>query len=123
MISFTIDGEMTDLNTYIRAERSNRFAASTIKKRETQRVAAIAKYIYKIKPAKEPVFITYKWYCKNKKKDKSNIAAFAKKCIEDGLVKAGVLSDDGWENIQGWVDEFYVDDKHPRIEIIIAEPI
>lgn len=113
-----IDGELTDLNTYINAERSNRFLAAKIKENDTLYVRAQC-YVYKLKPIKSPVRIVYAWYCKDKKKDKSNIA-FAKKFIEDGLVKAGILKNDGWNDIASYRDEFYVDKERPRIEVEIT---
>lgn len=114
----TIKGELTDLNTYITAERTNKFMGAKLKKQNTQFVyiQAIKQHIPKFKGS---VFIAYRWYCKNKKKDKSNIA-FSKKFIEDGLVLAKVLPNDGWDNIEGWSDDFYIDAKNPRVEIDIV---
>ena len=62
--------------------------------------------------------ITY--YCKDERRDKDNIAA-AKKFILDGMQKAGVIANDGWEEIEGWNERFYVDKNDPRIEINIKE--
>ena len=112
-----IPGELTDLNTYIDAERSNRYAGAKIKREMTDYVTLFAKRLkteFRI-----PVRITYRWYCKNKRKDKSNIA-FAKKFIEDGLVAAGVLKNDGWNDIEGFNDRFYIDKENPRVEVQIT---
>lgn len=116
---FTIPGELTDLNTYINAERSNRFKAAKIKKSEMEDVEG---YILtaKLKPMSTSVYITYRFYCKNKKKDKSNISAFAIKIIEDALVKMGILANDGWNDIEGFHSEFYIDKNKPRIEVEIV---
>ena len=65
------------------------------------------------------MYITFRWLCKNKKKDKDNIA-FAKKFILDGLVEAGVIKNDGWDDIEGFQDEFEIDAKNPRIEVEIV---
>jgi Holliday junction resolvase RusA-like endonuclease len=113
-----IPGELTDLNAYIAAERGNRYAGAKIKAEMTDYVAWIAKSLKT--EIRTPVRITYHWYCKNKRKDKSNIA-FAKKFIEDGLVAAGVLKNDGWNDIEGFSDEFYVDKANPRVEVEITE--
>lgn len=114
----TIKGSLTDLNTYINAERSNRFMGSTVKKNNTHAVhnAAIEQHLKKIRP---PVFFAFRWYCKDKKKDKDNIA-FAKKYIFDGLILAKVLTNDGWNDIEGWSDDFYIDVDNPRIEVEIT---
>lgn len=113
-----IDRELTDLNTYINAERSNRFIASKIKREETEYVAFCAK-VSLLEPTDRPVYMLYKWFCKNKRKDKSNIA-FARKFIEDGLVEAGILKNDGWNDIEGFQDKFFIDADRPRVEVFIV---
>jgi Holliday junction resolvase RusA-like endonuclease len=45
--------------------------------------------------------------------------AFAKKFIQDSLVRAGVLKDDGWREIESFEDVFKVDKRNPRVEIEI----
>jgi len=44
-MKLVIPGELTDLNTYINAERSNRYAGAKIKREMTDYVAWIAKEI------------------------------------------------------------------------------
>ena len=109
---------LTDLNSYIKAERSNKFLSAKIKKQNTEFVytEAIRQHVKRIRP---PVFFAFRWYCKDKKKDKDNIA-FAKKYIFDGLILAKVLANDGWNDIEGWSDDFYIDADNPRIEIDIV---
>lgn len=114
----TIQGEMTDLNTYINAERTNRFQAAKIKNNETRKVWAECMSQH-IKPYTKPVFIDYYWMCKDKRKDKSNIA-FAKKFIEDGLIQAKVIPNDGWKDIAAYQDHFFLSDD-PRVEVVIYE--
>ena len=58
---------------------------------------------------------------KNRKRDLDNISAFAHKVIQDGLVQCGLLANDGWKNIVGYSDDFYVDKDNPRIEVTIRE--
>lgn len=114
-----IPGELTDLNTYIRAMNSNRFSGNAIKQDETNRVAWLCKG-YKIKKKIEqmgpPYQIHITWYCKNQKKDLDNIS-FAKKFILDGMVKGGLIQGDGWKYINGFTEVFRVDAKNPRIEV------
>lgn len=114
-----IPGELTDLNTYINKERTNKFMAHKIKKEETEIIAMLCK-VQRLEPMESPVNILYQFYCKNKKKDKSNIAAMAIKSIEDGIVTAGVLTNDGWKDISGFQTEWYIDEKEPRIEVTIS---
>lgn len=115
MNSLILKGEFTDLNTYINKERTNRFLASSIKRDETERVWAECK-IAGLKLIKEPVFIVFEWFSPDKRKDKDNIS-FAKKSILDGLVLAKVLKDDGYNNIIGFLDIFYIDKNNPRTVI------
>ena len=69
----------------------------------------------------KPVEIKYTYFEPNKKRDLDNISAFAHKVIQDGLVKGGLLENDGWKNIVGFSDDFYIDKDNPRIEILIRE--
>lgn len=86
-----------DLNTYINAERTNRFAASKIKKDYTRIIAAEA-INEKLKKMPSPVNVYIHWFMPNRKKDKDNIS-FGIKFILDGLVEAGILKNDGWNDI------------------------
>ena len=114
-----IHGELTDLNTYINKERTNRYAGAAIKEKETLRVFWECKS-QKIKKIEYPIWVEIQWYCKNKKKDPDNIS-FSKKFILDGLRKAGVLSNDGWKQIVGFQDLFFIDSKIPRTEVYFHE--
>ncbi len=113
-----IQGELTDLNTYMKSERGNRFAGAKIKKEETERVAWEVKSQH-LEPITEyPIKIHYRWYSKDQRKDLDNIA-FAKKFVNDGLVMSGILKNDSQRFITGFTDEFYVDKDNPRVEIVI----
>lgn len=119
MIKLVIKGSLTDLNTYINAERGNRFVAAKIKKEETDLVYWECKKQKLYQVAEYPVNISFVWYCKNEKKDPDNIS-FTKKYILDGLVKAEVLQNDGFKQINSFTDSFEVDSENPRIEVFIV---
>lgn len=106
----SLDYIPTDLNTYINAERKNKFIAAKIKKEETDRI-----YFYcleqSIKPIIKPVYINFEYYTINLKKDPDNLS-FCKKFILDGLVKANVLKNDGRKQILGFNDRFFLSDKN-----------
>ena len=107
---------MTDLNTYIQAERTNRYIAAGIKKRETARVAWACKE-QQLRPVTRPlVEVIFHWYSKDARKDADNIS-FACKFIFDGLVKAKVLPDDSQKYTGSIVHHFDVDAKNPRVEV------
>lgn len=106
-ITLILDFLPTDLNRYINAFNRNRFLANNIKQTETTAVSAKCKE-QEIKPIDYKVRIDFYWYVKNKKKDPDNVS-FSKKFILDGVVKAGVLENDGMKQIEGFTDHFIVD--------------
>lgn len=57
-----------------------------------------------------------------KRRDPSNICASAIKFIEDGIVEAGVMADDGWKNVLGirvhWVHR---DTHRPGIYVVMSD--
>lgn len=113
-----IPGTLPGLNEYIQAERSNRYQAAKLK-RQTEDMIVMC--IWEQAPGVKftgPVHISYIWYEANQRRDKDNIA-FAKKFIQDALVKAGVISNDGWQEIVSFADRFKVDKDNPRVEVII----
>lgn len=114
-----ISGELTDLNTYMNIERTNRYAAASEKKNNVKKVLW-AINISRIKSVDYPVWLSFRFYCKNKRKDKDNIASYARKVIQDALVEGSVLPNDGWDNIEGYTDSFYIDKANPRIEVEIG---
>lgn len=69
----------------------------------------------------KPVEITYTFYEPNRRRDKSNVAAFGIKVIEDALVMCGVLKDDGWAYIQAFTSRFALDKAKPRITVRITD--
>lgn len=120
-MNLTIEGELTDLNTYVRAERTNRFISATIKRQETERVAREAQAAKLPPVSRYPVRIGFTWYTRNLRKDVDNIA-FGKKFILDGLVLAGVLAGDGRKHVAGFAgEEFLVDRERPRVEVVVVE--
>lgn len=74
-----------------------------------------------LKPVKKAFFhITY--IEPNRTRDKDNIAA-CKKFIFDGLKKAHIIENDGWDEIAGWDEKFEVDKKCPGIRVKVVEII
>ena len=118
--SLTIYGRLTGLNEYTLARNSSRYRGNNLKQ---QNEALIMGYIMEQLQGisfKGKVHIAYKWYEESRRRDLDNIA-FAKKFIQDALVKSGVLAGDGWKHIAGFTDEFYIDKENPRVEVIIRE--
>lgn len=115
---FTIIGELTSLNEYIDTERRHYQLAASLKKKETKRVAREI-MLAKLKPITNfPIHITYTWYSKDSRKDIDNIS-FSKKFINDGLVLAGIIPNDGRKQICGFAEVFLIDKENPRVEVNI----
>lgn len=120
MAEFVIQGTLPGLNEYINAERRNRYTGAALKKRAQSIVAIYARSLDRWRPEK-PVHMIYHWYEPNQRRDKDNISSFGRKVIQDALVQIGVLNDDGWKDISGFEDRFYVDRKNPRIVVELIE--
>ncbi len=117
----TIPGTLNNLNDYIAAERTNRHKGARMKaSNESIVVAAVWQCMRGIRIDK-PVFMEYTWVEKNRRRDLDNISSFGRKVIQDALVAAGVLKDDGWKYVVGFSDRFQVDKDNPRIEVKIRE--
>lgn len=120
MARFVIRGTLPGLNDYISAERSSRFQAASMKKQCESIVMHAARRLGKWK-AEKPVHMIYHWIEPNRRRDKDNISSFGRKVIQDALVKAKILHNDGWKEIIGFEDRFDVDVKDPRIIVDIIE--
>ena len=118
----TIPGILPGLNEYIDAERSHKgkYKAASMKKQAQNVIGYMVKTQLRGVRFTRPVVIHYLWIEPSRRRDKDNIA-FAKKFIQDSLVEAGVLKNDGWANIEYFTDDFAVDPKNPRVEVTIEE--
>lgn len=117
----TIPGRLDNLNDYITAERANKYKGAQMKAdNETIVIVAIRRCLRGIE-IRNPVHMRYHWYEKNSRRDLDNISSFGRKVIQDALVKSGVLQNDGWKDIVGFDDAFYIDKNNPRIEVEIVE--
>lgn len=117
----TVWGQLPGLNEYIDACRRNYHAGAKMKKEAEYIVTVCARKTLKRWRASSPVFMRYTWYEPNKHRDKDNISGMGRKIIQDALVTAGYLKNDGWNEIVGFADTFRVDKNEPRIEVEIEE--
>lgn len=116
-----IHGRLDNLNDYIKALDTSRYKGSALKsENESKVLQEIYSQFGRLRIIK-PVKMHYVWYEKDKRRDLDNVSSFGRKVIQDALVKSRVLQNDGWNEIKGFSDEFYVDSKNPRIEILIEE--
>jgi hypothetical protein len=117
MSKLVIPGKLPGLNDYIEACRANKYAGAEMK----QQAEEIIRWEVKRQLRRQvftAVALKFSWYEPNRKRDKDNIA-FAKKFILDAMQATGTLTGDGWGQVVGFRDEFYVDKQNPRVEIEI----
>lgn len=119
----TIPGRLPGLNEYIAAERANRHAAAQMKREAQQGVEWAVRAQLRGVRFTRPVWMHYRWFELDRRRDKDNVSAFGRKVIQDALVSAKVLKNDNWACIDGFSDEFCVDRKRPRIEVEIHDEI
>lgn len=122
-----IQGKLASLNDYTKACRAqgrnnkNTFlAGSQLKRTAENRIKKCIVEQFKGGKFKSPIRVKFRWYEPDKKRDLDNIC-FAKKFIFDALVKSGTIKGDGWRDVEGFTDEFFVDKENPRIEVEILE--
>lgn len=116
-----IRARLNNLNDYIGAERTNRYKAAKMKARNESLVKIAIKQQMRGIKIEKPVYMAYRWYEKNRRRDLDNISSFGRKVIQDALVQTHVLQNDGWKEIAGFSDDFFVDADNPRIEVLIRE--
>lgn len=116
MTKIVLPLRLPGLNDYIKAERANRYAAASLKKK-TQEM--IAWHLDDVPPVRHPVIISIEWMEKTARRDCDNVAA-GKKFILDALVVAGVLPDDSRRWVRGFRETFPVG-KEDRITITLEE--
>lgn len=108
---------LMSLNEYTNKQRINRYAGANAKKQSTGICQVHVKSAMNKGVKFEPPFrLKFTWYCKDKRQDPDNIA-FQKKFVLDGMVKAGFIENDGWQQVLGFEDYFQVDKSNPRVEI------
>ena len=98
-----IPGRLDNLNDYINAERTNRYKGAKVKGRNQERAFQEACIQLGDVQIKRPVKMIYRWYEKDQRRDLDNISSFGRKVIQDALVEAEILPDDGWKYIKGFL--------------------
>lgn len=116
-MQYTIQGQLPDLNEIIAASKAHYGNYSSLKKIATLKCSTACRNLPVITKG---VYFDITYYCKNKRKDPDNISV-AKKFIFDGLIKAGKIKNDGWNDVLGWNEKFKVDKENERIEVTIRD--
>lgn len=116
-----IEGRFPSMNEFISANRSNPKKGNKLKRDSQNIISWHIVQQHKNLHIDKPVRLLYTFYEPNKKRDLDNIAGYFHKVFQDALVKCGVIHNDSWHYIVGFNDDFCVDNKNPRIEVIIQE--
>ncbi len=119
-MKLVIPCRLPGLNDYIDAERRNKYLGAKMKREAEEVIILAAKTQLRGVKLTRPVTMHYTWYEKDKRRDKDNIT-FGRKLVQDALVKAKILRNDGWGEIDRFYDDFAVDPKNPRVEVVIEE--
>jgi hypothetical protein len=119
--SLWVPGPLPSFNDMIAAAKGHGgrgYGYSKLKKAWTDTVWALAK------AARMPSFqrarLGFLWVEKARRRDPDNVAAGGRKLVLDGLVKAGVLPEDGWDEVQSWTDTFAVG-REPGVRVELVE--
>jgi Holliday junction resolvase RusA-like endonuclease len=119
-MKFTIKGKLPNLNDYITECRGNKYSANTMKQRVEKGVIFAIRQA-RLKPVTNyPIKLKITWYEENMRRDIDNVT-FATKFIQDAMVKAKIITNDGQKQINALEHEVLIDRKNPRIEIEIIE--
>jgi hypothetical protein len=121
-VKLLIEGKLPNMNALLAAAKSGRGKGNgyaRLKKQWTTVVADVARW--QRLPRVDRAWFKFRWIEETKRRDPDGIAAGGRKVILDGLVEAGVLVNDGWEQVAGWEDTFEVG-AEDAVEVTI-EPI
>lgn len=116
-----IPGKLHSLNEYITACRRNPYQGAKMKRKDQEAVEWYIRSQLRGKRLQKAVRLSYRWYEPNRKRDLDNISSYGRKVIQDALVKTRVIENDGWKQVTGFTDDFYVNKENPRIEVIVKE--
>lgn len=114
-----IPGRLPGENEIIKAAKSGRGkynAYGRLKEKWEKYVSDIIKEC-ELEPVKS-IFVKIEWVESDRRRDPDNIAA-GKKFVFDGMVRAGLIQNDGWKQIEGWTEIFLVNPKNYGVNLII----
>lgn len=117
-----VPGPLPSLNDLIDAAKGSGGTGrgySSLKRRWGDTVWALAK-VAKLKPVNYAELV-FEWREKDRRRDPDNVSSAGRKLILDGLVKAGVLTGDGWRGIYSFQDWWTVDKAAPGVLVKIVD--
>ena len=121
MPHFIIKGRFPTLNEYLAEEGRHPKAGGHIKRQYMEMAAWEIRSQLKRFHTDKKVILHYYFFEKDMRRDKDNVFAFASKSIQDALQACKVINNDGWQNVENFTHDFFVDALNPRIEVWIEE--
>lgn len=119
-----IEGKFPSMNEFIDANRRSKGKwnkGNQMKQQSQDEISWQLLQQHKKLHIDKPVRLIYTFYEPNKKRDLDNISGYFHKVFQDALVHCGIIHNDSWHYIVGFSDEFLIDNKTPRIEVVIQE--
>jgi len=107
-IKFFIPGPLPGMNEMIDQARTHWSESAKSRKMWVRHISNIIGNV----PRFEQVYIYYHWLEKDRRRDPDNIVA-GMKLINDAMIDAGLISNDGWLQIIGFQHTWSVDKKRP----------
>lgn len=117
--TLVIPGELSTMNKMINNDRSHWAVGATKKKANTRYVSILCKE-QGIKKVSVPPRFLVTFYRKNKRTEKDNCLSQMKELL-DGIVLAGVMDDDRWDNYTDISFTWRLSRNNPRIVVEIIE--
>lgn len=115
-IEFFIPGPLPGMNEMIDMARDHWSESHRNRQMWVDHIAAIIGRVPKL----ERVHVHFHWLEKDRRRDPDNIIA-AKKYVLDGMVAAGLVSNDGWVQAAGFLDTWDVNKKNPGVYVRVRE--
>ena len=119
--TIVIPGRLPSLNDYQRECRRSPWHGNRMKQGDVDTCVVFIRQALRGVEIGKPVAIHYRFYEKNRRRDKMNVFAYADKAFQDALTREGVIRDDGWRHVDNATHSFFVDKEDPRVEVDIEE--
>lgn len=115
-----IPGPLPSLNDLIGAAKGYKGRGTGYSRLKALWTGAIAGHVRKARlPRIEHARLRFHWVEKTTRRDPDNVAGGGRKLVLDGLVVAGVLTDDSWLHVLSWEDTWSKGAK-PGVHVIIS---
>lgn len=121
---FTVYGFDSGMNELLSGRlydyRTRKYRNSVKSRNDKVCAIAIRNAIGGVRIAK-PIKMHFNFYCKNKRRDRMNVASAFEKSFSDALQECNIIKNDGWDDILNVTYDFHIDKDNPRVEVAIME--